>query len=106
MKLSNLNKLYENPIKRHLVVGGVILFVIIFISVFSDYGLINSIKYNNKKTNLSTKVQQIKFQKDSLLELEQKLKYDTSLIEKIARERYGMIKDGETIYFIEKEEHK
>jgi cell division protein FtsB len=102
MAEENKQKLYENPIKRHLVVGGVILFVILILYLFTDYGAINKISYLSQKEDLVLKSKKLKHEIDSLKDLEQKLKTDTLAIERLAREKYGMIKEGETVIFIKK----
>lgn len=102
MSDNNKQKLYENPIKRHLVVGGVILFFIIIFYLFTDYGAINKISYLSQKSDLENQSKKLVNEIDSLKKLEKKLLTDTLTIEKLAREKYGMIKEGEKVIFIKK----
>lgn len=102
MSEENKQKLYENPIKRHLVVGGVILFGILIFYLFTDYGAINKISYISQKNDLVQKSQKLTLEIDSLKKLEKKLITDTLSIERLAREKYGMIKQGEKVIFIKK----
>jgi len=95
-------KLYESPVKRHLVVGGVILFIIIIFFLFTDYGAINKISYLSKRSDLTEKTENLKSDIDSLRTLEKELKTDTLSIERLAREKYGMIKPKEKVIFIKK----
>lgn len=102
MNANRKEKLHENPIKRHLVVGGVILFFIVIFYVFTDYGVINKYSYIQDRNELLEKSEILKNQIDSLKKLEQQLKTDTLTIEKLAREKYGMIKPKEKVIFIKK----
>ena len=95
-------KLYENPVKRHLVIGGVILFVIVIFFIFTDYGAINKISYLSKRSDLAEKSESLKSDIDSLRTLEKELITDTLSIERLAREKYGMIKPKEKVIFIKK----
>lgn len=98
-------KLHENPVKRHLVVGGVILFVILIFYLFTDYGAINKYSYITKESDLSEKAEKLVAEIDSLKKLEVQMKKDTLEIERLAREKYGMIKPGEKVIFIKKKKN-
>lgn len=50
---------------------------------------------------MQTEILQSKYQRDSLQRNIEKLHSDTLLIEQIAREKYGMIKQGETVFIVE-----
>lgn len=105
MAEDNKQKLHENPVKRHLVVGGVILFVILIFYLFTDYGAINKYSYITKESDLSEKVEKLRSEIDSLKKLEVQMKKDTLEIERLAREKYGMIKPGEKVIFIKKKKN-
>lgn len=98
-------KLHENPVKRHLVVGGVILFVILIFYLFTDYGAINKYSYISKESDLSEKAAGLRKEIDSLKKLEIRMRKDTLEIERLAREKYGMIKPGEKVIFIKKKKN-
>ena len=102
MSEDSKQKIYENPVKRHLVVGGVILFIILIFYLFTDYGAINKISYINKESELTEKTEKLVAEIDSLKKLEIQMKNDTLEIERVAREKYGMIKQGEKVIFINK----
>lgn len=102
MSEESKQKLYENPVKRHLVVGGVILFVIMIFFLFTDYGAINKYSYLSKESDLEERTEKLKTEIDSLKTLEKELKSDTLALERLAREKYGMIKQGEKVIFINK----
>ena len=102
MSEDSKQKIYENPVKRHLVVGGVILFIILIFYLFTDYGAINKISYINKESELTEKTEKLVAEIDSLKKLDIQMKNDTLAIERLAREKYGMIKQGEKVIFINK----
>ena len=102
MSEDSKQKIYENPVKRHLVVGGVILFIILIFYLFTDYGAINKISYINKESELTEKTEKLVAEIDSLKKLDIQMKNDTLEIERLAREKYGMIKQGEKVIFINK----
>jgi len=84
-----------------------ILFAI-FISVFafiliSDHGLIKRFALESEKSNLTNRIEQEYKVKDSLNSIIKKLQNDTLEIERIAREKYGMVKSGEEVFYIKPE---
>jgi cell division protein FtsB len=90
----------RNKKKKHqfiiLLIG---IFFTIFI-IFSDYGVIKRISLEMQS---SEQKDEIIFQKrvtDSMQIAIEKLKNDTFEIERIAREKYGMCKKNEDVYYI------
>lgn len=80
----------------------VILFFICLISLalFGNKGLIQRIKLESEKKNLEKMLEaEVKKTSDLQKEIEE-LKTSDEKIEKVAREKYGMTKDGEKIYKI------
>jgi cell division protein FtsB len=90
-------------IKYHKVLIGilVVFFVIAAYSVFSDKGLLTRMKMNREKERLSRMLEDEKKKQDSLKKEIELLNTSDKKIEKIAREKYGMTKEGEIIYKIE-----
>ena len=79
------------------------LFVCVFIAIiiiFSDYGIIKRISLEMKSTKLQQEINSQKQITDSIQIAIDKLKNDTMEIEKIAREKYGMSKKNEDVYYI------
>jgi len=93
-------KLYKNPIKRHLIVGGVIISIVLVFYLFTDYGIISKYNYIIKRDNLKEKSEKLITEIDSIKTLTKQLHADTLEIERLAREKYGMIKPGEKVLFI------
>jgi cell division protein FtsB len=77
-----------------------ILTIILAYIVFSPSGIINRVILTKKKTELLNKIEMEKIAKDSLEVQIVKILKDTTEIEKIAREKYGMKLPGEKIYIV------
>ena len=90
--------------KRSLFI--IIAFILFLYFLFDNKGLMTRIKLERQEKEW---IEQLK--KDSLetLRLQGQIKTlesNTDTLEKIARERYGMAKEGETVYQIKKTENK
>ncbi len=72
--------------------------------IFSPYGAVNRIQLSQEKNKISDKVNALQRQNDSLRKEIEKLKKDTLEIERVAREKYGLIKQGEKVFFIDENE--
>jgi len=72
--------------------------VCIMVLLFNDLGLITYFQLKKKHNVLDQELQQLLAQQDDLrLEID-RLQYDSEYIEKIAREKFLMVKPGEKIY--------
>ena len=80
-----------------------LLFVILFIFLFSEYGFIKRIELMINKRKLSSVIKKQNQLKDSLNNRIEILLRDSLEIEKIARLHYGMTKPAEQIYIITSE---
>lgn len=99
----NLKNLQKNTLARHIIIGLVIfsfLFVIIF---FSNYGVLKRIKLEFEVGEMKNEINSLNNVHDSLLLKIMESETDTFEIEKVAREKYGLVKPGEKIFFIEKD---
>jgi len=85
--------------KIQYLVGIFCIFIAIMI-IFSDYGIIKRISLEMKTTELQKEISLQKQTTDSMQNVIDKLNNDTVEIEKIAREKYGMSKKNEDIYYI------
>jgi cell division protein FtsB len=93
-------KLWENiKYRQYLIIGGVIMAALAYFT-FSNIGLLKRFKLEKRKIQLQEFiVREMKIQ-DSLKQAINLLKYDSTEIERIAREKYGMAKAGEKVYII------
>tara|TARA_Y100000741_G_C17836346_1_gene388643 strand:- start:138 stop:431 length:294 start_codon:yes stop_codon:yes gene_type:complete len=86
-----------------------ILMVIIIIGCisllfFSDRGLINLWSLKKEKLEIQNEINDLRNQIAILEKEEEKLKFDEKYIEKIAREKFKMVKPGERVFKIVEEE--
>lgn len=84
-----------------LILGGIIVVWFTFIDTYSIWA---RIELNQQKAELKEKKEQLKSETKVLKQKIEKLESDPFLLERIAREEYGMKKEGETIYKIKEVE--
>ena len=78
------------------------LFLVIHL-IFNDLGLIKMYELKSKKNQLHAEIQNIKSKiKDKNQEIKS-LETDLAFIERIAREKYKMVKKGEKVYRVRDE---
>ena len=80
-----------------------ILMVIIIVGcisllLFSDRGLINLWSLKKEKLEIQNQINDLRNQIAMLEKEEEKLKFDEKYIEKIAREKFKMVKPGERVF--------
>jgi len=78
----------------------ILIIIHIFIAVFSSKGLITRIKLLNEKKNLELQMQAEQKRNTEIKKEIDELNNSDKKIEQVAREKYGMTKDGEKIYKI------
>jgi len=78
-------------------------FVLIWFSFIDTYSLKTRWELHNKKEKLKQQTQQLNKASEQLGRKIELLNNDPFLIEKIAREEYGMRKPGETVYKLKRE---
>ncbi|MEJ5286000.1 MAG: hypothetical protein CH6_4127 [Candidatus Kapaibacterium sp.] len=89
-------------------------FIFIFLSLifiayylfFSDFGYLNKWKLEREKKILLNQIKEELERRDSLEMRIKLLESDSLEIEKVAREKYGLVKEGEEVYAITKKKEK
>ena len=81
---------------------GIVIIVAGTFFLFSPYGIIKSIKLSNQRTDSYKELLDLRKTNDSLRKKIIQIRTDTFEIERIAREKYGMIKSGEKVYIRKK----
>lgn len=76
----------------------IVLLIILAYLTFKNYGFYKMGKLKWKQRQLEKQLRQETITKDSLGTLRDKALHDSAYIEKVAREKLGMIKKGETVY--------
>src|SRR5437870_4468511 len=71
--------------------------------LFSNKGVIARISLESQKQDLQMKLEKAKLDQHDLQAQSKALDKDPKAIEKVAREKYGMVRDGETVYKVKKE---
>ncbi len=97
-----MNVQYLNPLrwKKSFLATILVAFVAVWFLFIDTYSLYTRFELNQRKTELEQRTEQLR---EDTAELEQKLEYlrnNPDLLERIAREEYGMRKPGETVYMI------
>tara|TARA_B110000014_G_scaffold253803_1_gene233634 strand:+ start:875 stop:1174 length:300 start_codon:yes stop_codon:yes gene_type:complete len=83
---------------KKVVVGAFIIFSI-YMGVFGgEYSVLQVRKIRQDQAVLKNQLDELKHENDSLKSWVQKLESDSATIERLARERYGMILPGEILY--------
>jgi len=75
-----------------------VLLMMLLFMLFSNYGLIKRLNLSNRKYILIEKIIHEKAVEDSLKNEIKLLENDKTAIEKLAREKYGMIRPGEKVF--------
>ncbi|HRI30124.1 MAG TPA: septum formation initiator family protein [Candidatus Kapabacteria bacterium] len=88
--------------RKRLWIGLMIGAVVMIFVLFSRYGVMTHITLRSESAELEQKVIVLRKHNDSLRSVINTLLRDTAEIERIAREHYGFIKPGETVYILEK----
>ena len=95
----NAKGLLKNRKRLILVVGAVALSLYL---LFDNKGIVKRIDLEIQRKDMAAKVEAAQQETKQLQAQLKALQGDKKTIEKIARERYGMAREGETIYKIKK----
>ena len=90
----------KNIGRRILIVLGTLLLIYV---ITADYGFLKRIQLEQQVKELNEQIKTQKHIENSIKIYIQKLNSNTE-IEKIAREKYGMVKPNEEVYHIKKKE--
>jgi cell division protein FtsB len=90
------------PLKRYIGRGMLLgaFALIVYIFLFGDYGAYRIWKQKREITHLERTIHALYLKQEDLKREVELLQNDLEYIEKIAREDYGMIKEGELLYKI------
>lgn len=100
MKLHLLNPLRW---KKSFLILLLSAFILIWFAFIDTYSLKTRWDLYTQKQELKAKTQQLKEGSEELKMKIDNLEKNTELLEKIAREEYGMRKPGETVYKVKRE---
>jgi cell division protein FtsB len=94
-------KLWKNKTFRWIFVTGVI---VIIIGLFSNKGILRRIQLEKEKAVWLDSIKKAEYEQKQLEQQSKELDSDKKAIEKIARENFGMVKEGETVYKLKKKQ--
>lgn len=92
-----------NPLRWRKSFLGIILggFILIWFTFIDTYSLWTRYQLHERKKELISRTAELEKETAELREKIEALKNDPALLERIAREEYGMKKEGETVYKIQ-----
>lgn len=97
MNAKHLNPLYW---KKSALVSLLISFFVLWFLFFDTYSLTTRYQLESRKDELIERTIELELKTEQLEQKIEDLKNNPDLLEKIAREEYGMRKPGETVYRI------
>ncbi|HEX6369291.1 MAG TPA: septum formation initiator family protein [Longimicrobium sp.] len=83
---------------RRLLAGGALAFAGYMALWGGEYSAFHLLRLKRERREADARLAQTRAQVDSLRTLAGKLERDDAEVERIARERFGMIRDGELLY--------
>ena len=84
--------------RRKRLFLGIGIAILIYMFVGGDYGIYKIWSQKRRITQLEREIEALKVENAHLEREVSLLERDLSYVEKVARERYGMVKEGEIIY--------
>ncbi len=94
----------KNAIKnKNLLLTLVVIVPIVCFITFSNRGILMRMGLESEREAMQGKIRQAQEEQQRLLEQSKALEKDGKAIEKVAREKYGMVREGETVYKVKKE---
>ena len=75
-----------------------ILFSLVIVFIFGDHGVLKLYNIKNERKIIQKNIAVLRQEKENLKNEKKKLENDLGYIEKIAREKYKMVKPGEKIF--------
>ena len=95
------NKTNSLPIFQKQFFRGLVFlfcFSLVIVFIFGDHGLLKLYKIKNERKLIQKKIASLREEREKLKTEKIKIENDLSYIEKIAREKYKMVKPGEKIF--------
>lgn len=90
--------LLQKKKKRRKIVLWTVIAVASLTVIGGNYGLYQIMKIDRQKSALLQSIERLKQEQTALMLEREKLKSDLKYIEKVAREKYGMVREGERVY--------
>ena len=97
---SLLKKVFKNKRRSVFLLFGILLFSFL---LFANNGIIARVRLEQRRTEMIEKVRQSEEETKQLQAQVKALEGDKKTIEKVAREKYGMVREGEKVYRVKKD---
>ena len=99
-KRKKINPNYTTIIQKQFIQGLVFLICmsLVIIFIFGDHGLIKLYKIKSQRKKVQSHITQLREERENREKEKNKIENDLDYIEKIAREKYKMVKPGEKIF--------
>lgn len=90
----------ENPVKRY---GFIVLVAALFFQVsFAEGGIYDYIKIKRTIRSITASIAQAEKENVTLAQELERLQKDDQYLEEMVRTKYGLVRDGERVYRVEK----
>jgi len=86
------------PRGRHLLAAAVLAAALYYAAFGGEYSAFDLLRLERDRHDAEARLARTRREVDSLKAQALKLERDPATIERVARERFGMIRDGETLY--------
>ena len=86
------------PKGRHLLAGLVLAVALYYAALGGEYSALDLLRLKRDRRDAEAELARTRRDVDSLRARAAKLEGDPATIERVARERFGMIREGETLY--------
>lgn len=87
---------------KRVSLGIVLGLPLVLFLLFGSHGVVQRIRLEHQKAELEAKIRDAEAETKRLQAESKALDGDKKAIEKVAREKYGMVRDGETVYKVRK----
>ena len=94
-----LRRLVKN---KRLLLAFIVGAPVVLYILFGNRGVVQRVRLQRQKAELEVKIREAGAETRSLQAEVKALDGDKKAIEKVAREKYGMVRDGETMYKVNK----
>ena|SRR5436190_20031360 len=88
--------------RRNTLIAVLVVVPALSFVTFSNRGILKRMNLQSEKLEMQEKVQQALDEQKQLQAQSKALDKDPKAIEKVAREKYGMVREGETVYKVKK----
>ena len=100
MKISGIENFFKRLKRKNAVILLILAIAFVYI-LFDQHGLIQRIRLLSEKASLESKIRKLQMENDSMRTEIEKLQKNDQEIERIAREKYFMHRNGEKVIKIE-----